>query len=43
MSKAQAVIVRITKTEQEMKRYEIIYLIKKIEINYAEKLFVKDF
>ena len=43
MSKAQAVIVRITKTEQEMKRYEIIYLIKKIEINYAEKLLVKDF
>ena len=43
MSKALAVIVRITKTEQEMKCYVIIYLIKKIEINYAEKLFVKDF
>ena len=43
MSKALAVIVRITKTEQEMKRYVIIYLIKKFKINYAEKLLVKDF
>ena len=32
MSKALAVIARITKTEQEMKRYEIIYLMKKLKL-----------